>query len=92
LSSLAGSAQVLDQQKARTALDTLDEKLAVGTITDERYKARAEKHEETLARTKRLLEGSSSDAKAWLELSNEVCRFELVFEQQKSGSNSERAT
>ncbi len=63
---------LLDQQKARAALDTLDEKLEVGTITDERYKARAEKHEETLARTKRLLEGSSSDAKAWLELSNEV--------------------
>ena len=63
---------LLDQQKARTALDVLDDKLELGTITDERYKTRSEKHEETLARTKRLLEGSTSDAKAWLELSNEV--------------------
>ncbi len=63
---------LLDQQKARTALDVLDEKLEVGTITDERYKTRAEKHEETLARTERLISGASSDAEAWLELSNEV--------------------
>lgn len=63
---------VLEQKKARNTLDTLDEKLEQGTITDERYKTRAEKHEETLARTKRLIEGSVSDADAWLELSNEV--------------------
>jgi site-specific DNA recombinase len=63
---------LIDQQKARTALDVLDEKLEEGTITDERYKARAAKHEETLARTKRLINGTSSDAQAWLELSNEV--------------------
>lgn len=55
---------LLDQQNARTALDTLDEKLEVGNITDKRYRARAEKHEDTLVRTKRLLEGSSTDAKA----------------------------
>lgn len=63
---------LIEQQKARTALDVLDEKLEVGTITDERYKARAEKHEETLARTMRLINDSGSDARAWLELSNEV--------------------
>ncbi len=82
---------LLDQQKARTALDTLDEKLEVGTITDERYKTRAEKHEETLARTKRLLEGSSSDAKAWLELSNEVfSRAVNIGEVFEEANNEER--
>ena len=63
---------LVDQQAAQTALNVLDEKLEAGTISDQRYKTRAEKHEETLARTKRLLDGSSSEAKAWLELSNEV--------------------
>jgi site-specific DNA recombinase len=63
---------LLEQQKARAALDVLDEKLELGTITDARYKMRAEKHEATLARTARLLEGASSNAEAWLELSKEV--------------------
>lgn len=63
---------IFEQKKARSALDILDEKLEQGTISDDRYKMRAMQHEETLARTNRLIEGSVSEAKAWLELSNEV--------------------
>lgn len=54
------------------ALDILDDKLESGTITDERYKLRAAKHEETIARTNQLLEGSGTDASRWLELAKET--------------------
>lgn len=60
------------QKEARAALDTLDQKLETGIITDERYKARAVKHEETLARTTKLLSDSDADAKRWLELAKEI--------------------
>lgn len=63
---------LLEQRKARTALDVLDEKLEQGTITDERYKSRAQKHEETLARTQRLLDSAHTNAEAWLELADET--------------------
>ncbi|HYF96465.1 MAG TPA: recombinase family protein [Patescibacteria group bacterium] len=74
-----------DNQRARRALDVLDEKLELGIITDERYKLRAAKHEEVLARTTQLIERSISDAEAWLELSNKifssVVNISEVFEQ-----------
>ncbi len=61
-----------DLQKAEKALDVLDDKLEAGIITDERYQARAKKHEDTIARTTKLLEGTDTNAKAWLELANET--------------------
>jgi site-specific DNA recombinase len=60
------------QREARKALDTLDEKLETGVITDERYKLRAQKHEDTLARTTGLLGASSTEAERWLELAKET--------------------
>ncbi len=60
------------QREARKALDTLDEKLEAGVITDERYKLRAQKHEDTLARTTELLATSNTDAERWLELAKET--------------------
>ncbi len=61
-----------DMRQAQVALDTLDDKLESGTITDERYKLRAAKHEETIARTSQLLEDSGTDASRWLELAKET--------------------
>ncbi len=49
-----------------------DEKLERGVITDERYQARAAKHEETMARTTKLLNNANQDAERWLELCNET--------------------
>ncbi len=61
-----------DQREAEQALDTLDSKLEAGTISDERYKFRAAKHEEVKARTAELLSKSGNDAERWLELSNQL--------------------
>ena len=61
-----------DQREAQKALDVLDEKLENGVITDERYKERATKHTETLARTKQLLDGANTQAERWLELAKET--------------------
>lgn len=41
-------------------------------MTDERYKLRAQKHEDTLARTTQLLTASDTDAGRWLELAKET--------------------
>lgn len=41
-------------------------------MTDERYKKRAAKHTETLARTKQLLSAANTNAEAWLELAKET--------------------
>ena len=57
-----------DKQKAQKALDTLDEKLESGVISDERHKDRAAIHLETLARTKQLLDANNTGAERWLEL------------------------
>lgn len=61
-----------DLKEAESALDTLDEKLETGIITDDRYKARASKHQEVVVRTKKLLSNTDNDAKTWLELSKQV--------------------
>jgi site-specific DNA recombinase len=61
-----------EQRQAEKALEVLDDKLEAGTITDERYKLRAAKHEATIARTTEQLNKSSYDAERWLELSDEV--------------------
>ncbi len=61
-----------DQQKAKRALDILDEKLEQGVISDERYKLRAAQHQEALARTSELLSRSDHDANRRLELAKEV--------------------
>ncbi len=61
-----------DNLTARKALDILDNKLEAGVISDERYKARSEHHQEILARTKLLLESSQQDAERWLELAKET--------------------
>lgn len=63
---------VQDRKAAQDALDTLDEKLEKGVISDERYKERAAKHEAILARTSELLETASTDADRWLELAIET--------------------
>ncbi len=61
-----------DKKAAQDALNKLDEKLEQGIIADERYKLRAAKHEETLARTTGLLNGANTDAERWLELAKET--------------------
>jgi site-specific DNA recombinase len=61
-----------EQRNAKKALDTLDEKLEQGVIADERYKARAATHQETLARTTAQLGKSDTDANRWLELAKET--------------------
>lgn len=61
-----------DLKLAQTSLNILDEKLENGTMTDERYKLRASKHESTIARTNALLQSSNTDAEAWLELAKET--------------------
>ena len=61
-----------DLKEAQSALDTLDEKLETGVITDERYKTRASKHQEVVVRTNKLLSNTDNDAKTWLELSKQV--------------------
>lgn len=61
-----------DQKEAKKALDTLDEKLERGVISDERYTIRAAKHNETLARTAELISSADTDAKQWLELAKET--------------------
>ncbi len=61
-----------DQKEAKKALDVLDEKLEHGVITDERYKERAAKHMETVARTNKLLNSANTDAERWLELAKET--------------------
>ena len=50
----------------------LDDKLEHGVITDDRYQLRAAKHQSIVVRTTKLLNGSSQDAKRWLELCNET--------------------
>lgn len=57
-----------DLKQAQAALDTLDDKLESGTISDKRYKLRAAKHEEDIARTSKLLKATETDADRWLEL------------------------
>jgi site-specific DNA recombinase len=61
-----------DQREAQKALEVLDEKLEKGVMTDERYKERAAKHTETLARTKQLLSSANTNAERWLELAKET--------------------
>ena len=61
-----------DMRQAQGALEILDDKLESGVMTDERYKLRAAKHEETLARTNKLLKESETDASRWLELAKET--------------------
>lgn len=61
-----------DLKQAQTALDTLDGKLESGTMSDERYKLRATKHEENIARTTKLLKATDTDADRWLELAKET--------------------
>lgn len=58
--------------EAQKALDVLDEKLETGIMSDDRYKARRSVHEDTVARTTKLLAGSNNDAEKWLELASEV--------------------
>jgi site-specific DNA recombinase len=58
--------------EAQKALNTLDEKLETGVISDERYKTRRSVHETTVARTSKLLTSTSNDAEKWLELASEV--------------------
>lgn len=59
-------------KQAQNALDILDDKLESGTISDERYKMRAAKHEADIARTTQLLKSSTSDADSWLELAKKT--------------------
>lgn len=61
-----------DRKAAQQALEILDEKLEKGVITDERYKARAAKHESIVARTTELLSAANTDAERWLELGKET--------------------
>lgn len=61
-----------EQTEAKKKLDTLDEKLEAGVMSDERYMARSAEHEQTIARTTKLLSGSSKDAERWLELASEL--------------------
>src|SRR5690606_16449002 len=61
-----------DLRQAKSALDVLDDKLESGTISDERYKQRAAKHEEKIARTTQLLKATETDADRWLELAKET--------------------
>lgn len=61
-----------DLKQAQAALDTLDDKLESGTISDGRYKLRAAKHEEDIARTTKLLKATETDADRWLELAKET--------------------
>ncbi len=60
------------QAEAEKKLDTLDKKLEAGVMSDERYMARSTEHEQTIARTKKLLSGCSKDAERWLELASEL--------------------
>jgi len=59
-------------REAKKALETLDEKLEGGIISDDRYKLRAAKHELIIARTTEQLGESANDADRWLELANET--------------------
>jgi site-specific DNA recombinase len=61
-----------DLRQAKSALDVLDSKLESGTISDERYKQRAAKHETEIARTTKLLKAADTDADRWLELAKET--------------------
>ena len=61
-----------DLKQAQSALDTLDDKLESGTMSDERYKLRAAKHEADIARTIKLLKATDTDADRWLELAKET--------------------
>ncbi len=74
-----------DLQQAQSALDVLDDKLESGTISDERYKQRAAKHETEIARTTKLLKAAETDAGRWLELAKEtfssVINLEDVFKE-----------
>jgi hypothetical protein len=74
-----------DLRQAKSALDVLDDKLESGTISDERYKQRAAKHETEIARTTKLLKAAETDADRWLELAKEtfssVINLEDVFKE-----------
>lgn len=61
-----------DLKEAQSALDVLDDKLESGVIADDRYKVRANKHQEIVARTTKLLSQTNQDAETWLELSKQV--------------------
>jgi site-specific DNA recombinase len=61
-----------EQREAMKAVEVLDAKLESGVISDDRYKARAAKHQASLARTKSLIESSDTDARQWLELARET--------------------
>ena len=61
-----------DLKQAKSALETLDDKLESGTMSDERYKLRAAKHEADIARTTQLLKATDTDADRWLELAKET--------------------
>jgi len=61
-----------DLSHAKKALEVLDDKLEHGVICDDRYQLRAAKHQSVVVRTTKLLNGSTQDAKRWLELSNET--------------------
>lgn len=61
-----------DRRTAQKALDTLDEKLETGVITDDRYKERSAIHTAEVARTTELLNGADTNAERWLELAKET--------------------
>lgn len=63
---------VKDRQNAQRVLDTLDEKLEEGVISNDRYKTRSIKHEEVVARTTELLDIADTDADRWLELAKDT--------------------
>jgi site-specific DNA recombinase len=73
-----------DKTAAESALNILDEKLEMGTMSDERYKLRADVHLQTIKAMEQKLNGTHQEADRWLELSNqtfsEVVNIGEVFE------------
>jgi site-specific DNA recombinase len=61
-----------EKRDAKSAQDLLDDKLEHGVISDDRYTLRSQHHQETLARTTKLLKSSDQDAIRWLELAKET--------------------
>ncbi|MDQ5885891.1 MAG: site-specific recombinase, partial [Patescibacteria group bacterium] len=61
-----------DYSVATERIAALDEALEARAIAPEHYKERVAKHETMQARTTQLLEESSHNAEAWLELAKEV--------------------
>lgn len=61
-----------DRRTAQKALDTLDEKLETGVITDDRYRERSAMHTAEVARTTELLNSADTNAERWLELAKQA--------------------